>query len=784
MAFQVHRDNHVPHGVGQNEIRSSLLFEESPDPVLLLDEDIFVDCNESALTCLGFPNKNQLIGMHPWDISPVRQPDGRLSLDKGREIIETTLLKGTDRFEWFHLASDGRELLMDVFLTVVRIRGRQILYTVWRDITVQKKAEDALRISELRLSEAMGLACIVHWELDPENETFLFNDPFYTLYATTALREGGYGMATEQYITRFVHPGDVGLFHDRGVKRRLDDSGCFSDEFEYRIIRRDGKIRHILTRIRAISDTIGHAKRCFGTNQDITERKQTENTLRESEERYRIAIEHSNDGVAIVRGKEHVFVNNRFLSIFGYDEPEQVLGAQLYVTVHPDDYERVMEINRESGKKGTNSLRYEFKGVRRDGTVCYVEVSSTRIIYQGKPATLAYLRDISERIQAEEMLRQSQKMEAIGTLSAGIAHDFNNVLAAILGFAELSYEEAPPDSRMKRYLLHVVNAAHRGKDLVTQILSFSRKRSEGFHPIAVAPVVKESIKMLRASLPKTIEIREDISTEPLSVFADPIQIQQIVMNLGMNAAHAMWKNGGLLTVRLASSTSTSETLPDLTPGSYAALRISDTGIGMEKDVLERIFDPFFTTKKRGEGTGLGLWVVQSIVKNHKGAIAMESIPGRGSTFEVLLPLEEEHRSLSKDAPLPDLAGCGHILIVDDETDIAEMEKIMVEKLGYSATVANDSGVALELFKENPDTYDLILTDQTMPGMTGIDLTRELLSIRHDVPVALITGYREEMGEEAARAAGVEIILPKPISRVELGTAIKNILRMHRSTLQG
>ena len=708
---------------------------------------------------------------------PVRQPDGSLSSQKAREVIEATLTKGVHRFEWLHRALDGEELWMEVSATVIPMGGRKIVYTAWRDITRRKRVEEALLASQLRLSEAMDLAHIVYWELDPGADTFVFNDPFYALYGTTAEREGGYRMAREEYGKRFVHPDDIPLFRQAGEKSGSYRGREFFHEFEHRIIRRDGEVRHVLARIRVSRDATGRVTRYYGANQDITGRKETEKALAESEERYRIAIEHSNDGVAIVRGDRHIYVNQRFLTMFGYGDQGEILGAHMFVMVHPDDRERVMEINRRNQEGEPVPSRYEFKGIRSDGTSIHVEVSATRIVYQGKPATLAYLRDITERMHADELLRQSQKMEAIGTLSAGIAHDFNNILTAILGFADLGAEDAPAGSKVKRYLFHVLHAAQRGKDLVTQILSFSRRGEEELRPTALAPVLKESIKMLRASVPKTIEMRADIMTEPSMVLADPIQIQQIIMNLGANAAHAMWRKGGMMTFELSCLTVTSENAAssELTPGAYLKLSITDTGTGMERDVLERVFDPFFTTKERGEGTGLGLWVVQSIVKHHKGAITVRSTLGKGSTFEVFLPRIQEQGLPPRKRPFSALRGHGHILIVDDEADLVELEKIMVERLGYSATAVGNSVAALALFRENPGAYDLVLTDQTMPEMTGIDLARELVSIRPDIPIGLITGYRDTVDAAAAREAGVKIVVAKPMTRADLGLAIKELL---------
>jgi CheY-like chemotaxis protein len=368
-------------------------------------------------------------------------------------------------------------------------------------------------------------------------------------------------------------------------------------------------------------------------------------------------------------------------------------------------------------------------------------------------------------------------MEAIGTLSAGIAHDFNNILTAILGFADLGFEDAPVDSKARRHLSRILRAAQRGKDLVTQILSFSRKGEEELMPTLLAPVVKESTRMLRASLPKTIEIRGDVTTEPSIALADPTQIQQIIMNLGINAAHAMWQGRGLMTVDLSCVTVTPEDTPDpgLAPGPCLKLSVGDTGTGMDRDVLERVFDPFFTTKKRGEGTGLGLWVVQTIVKNHKGAITVRSTPGKGSVFEVFLPRIPEQALPPDKPPLSALRGHGHILIVDDEADIVELEKEMVERLGYSAKAVVKSGAALALFRENPDKYDLVLTDQTMPDMTGVDLARKLVSIRPGIPIVLVTGYRDVLDVELAREAGVKAVVAKPMTRTEIGLTIKQLL---------
>lgn len=665
-----------------------------------------------------------------------------------------------------HSTFDNEEVWVDVSATVIPLQYDPLIYVVFQDISKRKQAEQALKRAEEKYRDIFENAVLGILQATPDGRFLSANLAVARMY----------GYDSPEELMEAVTDIGAELYVNREARRRfgevLEREGAV-EGYETERYRKDGSKIYVSANARIVRDGRGKAHYYEGTLQDITKRKLAEEALKESEERYRIAIEHSNDGVAIVRKNQHVFVNKRFLAMFGYDDPSEILGASLLATIHPDDYERVVEINREKRKKGGGPLRYEFKGVRRDGRAIHVEVSSTRIVYQGKPAILAYIRDITERVRAEEMLRQSQKMEAIGTLSAGIAHDFSNILTAVLGFTSLSYEQARAGSKLKRYLLHVLNAAQRGKDLVAQILSFSRRGKEELKPTNLAPIVEESVRMLRASIPKTIDIRTDITAESPLALADATQIQQIIMNLGANAAHAMREKGGRMSVELSCLAVTPEDapLPDLAAGRYLRLSINDTGTGMDGDVLERVFDPFFTTKEPGQGTGLGLWVVHSIVKNHKGVITGKSIPGKGSTFDVFLPQIQE-RSFRRNRRLSGIEGSGHILVVDDEAELLELEKIMVERLGYTTTIVGDSRMALDIFKVKPEKYDVVLIDHVMSGMSGIDLARQLITVRPNTPIVLITGYTGDPDEATARKAGVRVVVTKPITSVDLGLAIK------------
>jgi len=395
------------------------------------------------------------------------------------------------------------------------------------------------------------------------------------------------------------------------------------------------------------------------------------------------------------------------------------------------------------------------------------------------------LRDITGKKHAEveqqklqAMLIQAQKMEAIGTLAGGIAHDFNNILAAIIGYAELALAFGDPPAVVLDSLNGILKAGNRAKDLVGQILNLARPGSHELRPVQVSLVVSEVLKFLRASIPKTIEIRKDLQVGSDAILSDATHLHQIVMNLCTNAAHAMGEKGGVLQVRLTEADLTLSDMslhPDLTPGPYVKLTVADTGCGMERSVAERIFDPYFTTKAPGEGTGMGLAVVQRIVKTHKGSITVDSEVGRGTVFEVYLPrisapVESGHAIVS---PLP--RGHERILFVDDEEPLAYVGKEALESLGYEVVVSTNSREALELFLSDPHRFDLVITDQTMPRMVGIELARRLHEVRSDIPVILCTGYSNAASKEKLDGTAIRAVLLKPVPITQLAQEIRKAL---------
>ncbi|MBU2489677.1 MAG: response regulator [Proteobacteria bacterium] len=379
----------------------------------------------------------------------------------------------------------------------------------------------------------------------------------------------------------------------------------------------------------------------------------------------------------------------------------------------------------------------------------------------------------------EDHIRRSQHLEALGTLAGGIAHDFNNILSAIMGFTELSLDAAVEGSELHGSLQEIYKAGGRARDLVRQILAFSRQVEHRKEPMNPAPIVKEALTLLRASLPSYIEIRTDIPPDTGMVLADPSQIHQVVMNLCTNSAHAMRDDGGAITIRLtraefsAGEAAVSENLP---PGKYLILSVADTGTGMEQEILERVFDPYFSTKPKGEGTGLGLSTVHGIVTSHNGGIRIKSEPGHGTVVEVFLPMVQGAETQAAAAPVQEMpaGGSERVLLVDDEPSIVNLQKKFLEKMGYQVSAFTESPRALEALRLEPGAFDLVITDRTMPKITGGSLAEKIRALRPDLPVILCTGFSEVPEGKKASGAICRVLL-KPVGFRELAQTIREVL---------
>ncbi len=512
--------------------------------------------------------------------------------------------------------------------------------------------------------------------------------------------------------------------------------------------------------------------------EDIAARKRMLAELQTNEERYRLLFEEDITGNFVADPAGRIIAcNEAFARIFGFGSVEEAKSFN------------VLNMDFDSLRKDSllDGVLEQKKIHNFEAVFSHPDLSAVQVIGnfdgvfddEGNLIEIrGYFFDITERKKLEEQLRFAQKMEALGTLAGGIAHDFGNILGVIMGYAEIILEGAPEKSGLKRRAREIVRASSRARELVDQILNFSRQGPQERKPLKVAPLVKETIKLLRASMPEGIEVKTSILTSEDMVTADPTQLHQILLNLCTNAIHAMREQGGRLEVSLAEATidaAAASQHPDLTEGTYIRLTVSDTGHGMDPAVMQRIFDPFFTTKKPGEGTGMGLAVVHGIVKRHGGAILVQSEPGKGSTFHVFLPKTEPLDETGLDEEPLFIPGQGKVLFVDDEKAMMDLGKDMLEGLGFTVTGRTSSVEALEAFRYRPEDFVLVIADQSMPNMTGVELAREIQRLRPGMPLILCMGFSETVAFDKAKAMGVKDFLMKPLLRRQLVASLNRLL---------
>ncbi|MBT1073002.1 ATP-binding response regulator [Pelotalea chapellei] len=546
------------------------------------------------------------------------------------------------------------------------------------------------------------------------------------------------------------------------------------------------RIKDLTTRLQEAKDllekrveerTAELAQTIDALHHEILERKRGE------EERMRLAraIEQAAEAIFMADAQWHfTYVNPAFEQMSGYSRDEiigqssTILRGNAYPPAHFNQIRKI--IDRDNAWSGRLATR------KKDGSFFEAETTASSV-RDSKGAIINYViiqRDVTNELRMERELRHSQKMEAIGTLAGGIAHDFNNILTAVIGYTEMAQLKLPKDNPAARDLERVQEASSRARDLVKRILTFSRQTEQELQPIQIVPVIEEVIGLLRSTMPTTIEIHTRTLTDSKDnvILADLIQIHQVLMNLGTNAAHAMRDKGGILSISLSdvdADAALIATHPDLKPGHYIRLTVEDTGHGMEKSVKERIFDPYFTTKKVGEGTGMGLAVVEGIIKNLNGTISVYSEPGQGTAFHIYLP--KLIRGNVKQVVSEELAcgGTERILFVDDEEMLAELGQKLLGSLGYTVTAKLNSLEALELFKTVPDSFDLVITDMSMPGLTGKELASELLAVRPDIPIILCTGFSELIDEKQAKEQGISGYVTKPYATSSLNKIIREVL---------
>ncbi len=639
-----------------------------------------------------------------------------------------------------------------------------------KSLREQQQATDRQHKSETRLKEAEAMAGLGNWQYDFFSQELTWSDETFRIFNQIPQSL----QPSYKFAVSMIHPNDRQM-----VKKAYTDSVANHTLFDihHRLLL-PGKVeKFVMQKCRTEYDNNGTPLRSLGTILDITKLQTAEATSR----LLATAIEQAMETIVITDTNGTIeYVNPAFERCSGYSK-EEALGQNPRVLKSGKHSE---EFYHEMWQTLTSGLIWQgiIKNRRKDGTFFEEQATISPVLDDSGEVRhyVAVKRDISHEQELEMQLRQAQKMEAIGTLAGGIAHDFNNILAAILGYGEMAREQAEEGSILQQDIVEIIKAGSRAADLVQQILAFSRQAEQDFNPVQLQFIIKEAMKMLRASLPSTITIKEAIDTSCPPVLADPTQIHQIIVNLCTNAKQALQEQGGgQLNISLSQQILPQKNiaLPSEVHGPYIELIVEDSGSGMDEKIMAKIFEPFFTTKEVGQGTGLGLSVVHGIVKSHHGHILAQSEPGQGTTFYIYLPVDLEHSSITDEVeemePIP--GGSERIMVVDDEEIVVDVLNRMLRKKGYEVTSFTSSSAAYAHWQENQQRYDLLITDMTMPEMTGVELSMKILAQQPEFPIILATGYSETIDEKQAKAIGINGYIMKPIIPSTLCALIHKVL---------
>jgi PAS domain S-box-containing protein len=675
-----------------------------------------------------------------------------------------------------HCTHDGRQIEVESYQQVVQeADGRRLVFESNRDITARQQAEAALRESEARLRLAQQVARIGTFEWNMQTGVNRWTPELEAMYGLPPGGFPGTQAAWEQLVYADDRPEAV-----RWVKEALEQ-GSF--EGEWRVRWPDGTLRWLAGRAWVFKDEAGQPRRLLGVNIDITERKRAEEAMQESQRRNELLaniIELSSQafGMGYPDGRLGL-TNQGFERLTGYTRDE-LRAIDWAKTLTPPEWRELEQKQLEELRRTGQPVRYEKEYVRKDGTRVPIELLVQLVAdADGKPAYYySFITDITERKRMEESRLRSQKLEALGTLAGGIAHDFNNILLTISGNTELAAADLPPQHPARENLAEIARAGARATDLVRRILTFSRPQEQQRQVLELQPVVEEALKLLRATLPTLLEIRTQFAPAVPAVTADATQIHQVIVNLATNAAHAIGPRGGLIEFRLDAlhvSAELARTSPNLREGHYTRLSVSDNGCGMDQATLERIFDPFFTTKPAGQGTGLGLSVVHGIMQSHGGAVTAYSQPGKGSTFRLYFPAVEGTVSTAAVTPREVARGRGErVLYIDDEEALVSLATRMLKRLGCTVTGYTNPVSALAEFRSRPGDFDVVVTDLSMPGMSGFELSQALQDIRPDVPIILSSGYIGPEDQATAERLRIRALILKPNTMKELGQVLQQL----------
>ena len=735
------------------------MFNAAADSLVLRDAQFRVVDVNPAYEAMSGRRRDEVIGRDVLTMSP------QALNDHVRALHSRALAGEKVQFESHARRKDGSRFHIETRGVPIRHRGEPHVLYIGRDITERRIVEEALRTSEEQYRAIFNAAA----------DALVLRDADFRIVDVNPAYVALSGYSREEVLGRqhvVANPPEV-----EARIRELHAKALAGEHvmLETRRIAKNGGVREV--ELRGVPIQFRGAPHVLYIGRDISERKRGEQALRDSEEQYRAIFNAAADALVLRDDAGRVVdVNAAFCAISGYTRDE-VLNDSRWIFARADLTVLAAEMHRRviAGE----SVQFEIQATRKDGTPLDIEMRAVPMVYRGKPHALGMARDITarkraeaERAALEAQLRQAQKMEALGHLTGGIAHDFNNLLASIMGHVVLAIERNAGDEKLARYLEQALGSSRKARDLIRQMLTFSRGQRGTPRVVSLAQAVEESLKLLRGSLPATVEIATCIDAVDTAVMLDPVQLDQVVLNLAINARDAM-AGAGQLTVSVRSARPVQAVCASCRQrfdGTFVELAVGDSGPGIAPDVLERMFEPFFTTKEVGRGSGMGLATVHGVVHDHGGHVVVDTSAPRGGLFRILLPalaagtetkaLEKPKTNGTKRAPLK-----GRILVVDDEAPVAEFLRELLESWGISARAVTSPASALEVF--GAERYDLVITDQTMPGTTGFRLARELLVRRPGVPVILCTGHIDEIASRELESAGIRGLLHKPVEPDEL-----------------
>jgi PAS domain S-box-containing protein len=764
----------------KSEEKYRILAENINDSIWVIDPCSFrfTYVSPSSESISGY-TPEELLDKHPDELlTPETWATARDHFEEALRTVKAGLPPELFPFDIEIIRKDGLRKWLETKYSLIYDRSGNVIAIQGSncDITERKQALEALRESQRKLTDIINFLPDATFVIDTDGKVIAWNKAIEEMSGVKAediLGTGNYEYALPFYgerrpilIDLVLKPvEEVEANYTEIVRRDLVLEGE-----AYMPALKGGKL-YLYGIASILRDSKGNITGAIESIRDITAR-------REAEEKYKNIFYNALMGIyqASPEGKI-TNANPAFVRLLGYDSPEKLLNNDpqtRQVFVNSEKHSELLQLMKVHGK----FEQQEIELFRKDGSTAWVtinghavsDVSGEVIYYEGS------IQDITEHKLLEMQLQQARKMEAIGTLAGGIAHDFNNILSAVIGYASMAIREPNISERLHHYHEQIYKAGIQARDLVKQILTFSRQSSEERLPLKLTPIIKEAMKLLRASIPASIEIVQNFQSERDTILSNPTQIHQILMNLCMNAVHAMGSARGTLKIELLPADLKPEDMirQGLKPGTYIQLVVSDTGHGIPKEILHKIFDPFFTTKRPGEGTGMGLSVVHGIVKSYGGAITVQSVRGTGTKFHIYFQIiKEEEKPMETGTRI--IGGKERIIFIDDEETLVDLGKNILSTLGYEVAGRTGSMEALELFRSNPDRFDLVITDMTMPNMNGLELSQELMRIRPDISVILCTGFSELITPDKARSFGIKDFIMKPILVNQIAASVRRVL---------